>query len=355
MAILFSEGFDKYTLKADLDLRYTRGGTAASVDYNATDSQFTTGALKITDVSCYLQGTFASAVDASAVAGVIHAVFWMKAATLPGTTQPFFIVENSAAGHLGSFKIDNAGSIIPTNFNDTVAMTGGTTATGVIIAATWQHIEIAVLYKDSGGFCKIWVDGTLVTNISGLDLNTGGTNSAINKFRLQGVKATGNTWFDDFFAWDETGTDMARSTQMNKHKIETLSPTADDTTSFGTVVGTGSTHADRVKETGIDDGDTTYVESTALLQQDLYTVADQASVPVYTFAVAVHARWKQVNGAVNGRVIAKVSSTQAETANVAVGAAYEHDALYMGQNPSTVAAWGNTDVNSVIAGTKHQS
>jgi hypothetical protein len=51
----------------------------------------------------------------------------------------------------------------------------------------------------------------------------------------------------------------------------------------------------------------------------------------------------------------KHGGTTAEGADKVLTTAYAHYADYWGKNPDTGAAWGNSDVNAVQAGVKHQA
>ena len=85
-------------------------------------------------------------------------------------------------------------------------------------------------------------------------------------------------------------------------------------------------------------------------------LADQSVTPLETLAIAVHSRARKSDaGGVTMRHQLKHGGTTAEGADKALTTAYAHYSDYWGRNPETGAASGNSDVNAVQAGLKHQA
>ena len=353
MTLYFSEGFDRYGAVADLAVRYTRNSGA----YATTGGVANGGIWTSSSSTSYIDFTFPAAI-AHGAGLVIHAAFWLKVNSFPSGTNPsdLFAIGTNQVG-TGSttsrlFGLLGDGTITAKTHGS--SPTQHNSATGVLLLGQWQHVELAARYADSGGFIKVWVDRVLVIDVAGDTQATGTAPTSVTGFRTLWTNGTGNASFDDILVWDEANGDFAHTQLPHEHLIETLSVNGDVATQL-TRSG-GATNAEALDETGFHDADTSYVESTAVGQADLYSLADQAQTPLATLAVAVHSRAKKTDaGAVTMRHRLKHGGTTVEGADRALTTSYAHYSDYWGLNPDTAAAWGTTDVNGVQAGLEHQA
>jgi hypothetical protein len=351
MALAFTDGMDRYGATADLDLIYTRNGNS----WQSTAGVNGGGAIRCPGATtCKLSQT--SQLVPLTSGGTVHAAFWHKqTGGIAGTTNRIFNfgtdVQNSDSGsapHLG-FNPNN-GSVYVTMHGATTQV--ATSAAGVIIAGQYQHIELRAKWADSGGIWQVWVDRVQVINFSG-DTLSGTQPTEVRQFRMEGGGNITQADFDDVIVWDEAGTDFVPTQLADYHVIEALATSADDSVQFTPL---SSTNESNVDETGFHDGDTTYNQSTTVGHVDTFAMADQASTPSSCMAIAVHTVAKKTDvGGVTMRNRIKHGSTTAEGADKTLTTSYAKYSDYFGKNPDTSAAWGNTDVNSLIAGYEYQA
>lgn len=346
MAMQMSEGFDQYDAVADLLIRHV---TSTASGFTTTGGRFGGGAYTSNNDDLPLQMPLGALVDASSTGGPIHVAFWFKTTALPSATDVIVSFGIASGSGTGDFGLTPLGEIEHYQFGSIFSPPAVTAP--VITAGVWHHIEITTQYSNTGSI-KLWVDG-----VSRLDATVDNYSSVvpsdIDRVQLEG-HTNGTCTFDDVVVWDETGTDFVIA-HMNEHQIETLVPDGDSAVQF-TPTGTGTTNADRVSETGFHDGDTTYVESTTVGHVDRYTLANQASTPTVTHALAVHTRAKKTDaGAVTLHNHMRHGTTTLEGQDHALTNSYGHYADYYGKNPDTAAAWGTTDVNTAEAGIEYQA
>jgi len=345
MALLWSDGFDKYSSTgADLNIRYTRSATAISV--NTTGGVTGGGAAISSDgVSRRLEAAFTSAHGATET---IRAAFWFRSAISAGT---FFRIGTNQQALNSSFA---PGINMLVDGSVSVTIHGGTTvlatsAAGVIIANQYHHIEYAGRYRDSGGSIVVKVDGVTVINFSG-DANTGTQPTSI--VGVCPFWSDSSNRFDDLLVWDDAGSDFTSALSV-LHQIETLDVDADDSVQFTPL---SSTNTSNVDDATFHDGDTTYNESATVGHVDLFTVEDQATTPANTLAVVVHTRAKKTDAGsavLRNRLV--VGATTSEGSDNTLTTSYTHKQDAWGKNPSTSAAWSNTDVNSIKSGYEFQA
>jgi hypothetical protein len=154
--------------------------------------------------------------------------------------------------------IDTTGTI--TVYRGTLAGTIlGTSASPVISAETYQHIEAVVFFSQTVGTVEVRVNGVTAISLSGQDtvattlvecsqVKIGGIN-----INIQSSSATVN--IDDVFCYDDTGS--FNNTFIGDRRVITLFPDADTIQADWTVVGAanGFDAIDQVTP----DGDTTYI------------------------------------------------------------------------------------------------
>lgn len=350
MATLMTDGMDQYTVLADLSIRYT---TSAATGYDATGGRTGGGAITLNndDLPCF--AIFDNGLSFNALNDHVHTAFWFRTTALPSATDT--IVRYSADGiFFGNIRLTPAGEIIITQWN---GLGSAGTSPAVILAGEWHHIELDCRWANgAGSLARLYVDGdpTPAIDVADLDMFQSGTVIGVNKIYLEG-HTNGTVTFDDLFVWNEDGTDFALTTQLGEHIIETIVPDGDAAVQF-TPTGAGTTNSDRVDETGIDDGDTTYVESSTIGHEDRYTMAAQTFTPSKTHVLAVMSRAKKTDvGAVNMRNIIRHGSTTGEAGDHLLASSYGTFASYYGKNPDTSADWGTTDVDAAEAGVKYES
>lgn len=178
----------------------------------------------------------------------------------------------------------------------------GSSAVGVIIPGTWQHIECKVFVHDSTGTVEVKIEGVTVLTITGADTCNGST-ATISNIGSE-VKSGGTSlYIRDYFAWETTGPD--NDDFIGVKRVYTCMPTADGSLTAWTR-NTGSDDYAAIDE--VPDTDTTdYVYSDTAGQVSTFTVADLPA---------------NVGGIVGVEVTAKMSKSDAGVATGKAGVVY---------------------------------
>lgn len=359
MALLFSEGFDKYAAVADLALRFV---LVASNAFSSVGGITAGGALSLSNNgSAALVPALGTAFSGVITAGNgVHWAGWVKFTTLNSAAfNRFLAFSTNIQAYNGSpfgISIANTGALRALRHGDSATLADS--AAAVIILNQYHHIEIAAKLNTNanGGYVKVWVDRVLVINFAG-DSNTGTVPTTLINAQMQ--TNSGNAialTTDDWVIWDESGTDFvpAQLGVNYAHVIETLTPDADDTVQFTPL---SSTNVSNIDDVGFHDGDTTYNQSTTVGHVDLFTLANQAATPQETYALVVHTRAKKTDvGGVTMRSRLKAGATTQESADFTLTTNYVHYQQPLGKNPDTgPATWGTSDVDSVKVGYEYQA
>lgn len=353
MTLLYSEGFDQYTITADLNLRYIRQDNGWSV-YDPTGGRFGGGSVWIGNFSNkWMRHSFLNNQNVGTSGSPIHFALWWKAAIgWGGTYRPIIGLNSSAANDPWSIRFNNTGTIGVTRTNsNTVTFTS---SAGLISLDTWYHLECKFVSDDSNGLIKVWLDGDVIIDVTGTDTNSGQTNFDLLEFWGYG-DGGGRNYFDDPVVWDETGTDFNESENIGLHQIDTLVPESDESVAWAPT-GAGSSNADRVNATGAHDGDTTYIEAATTTQEDRYNIADPATLAETQLAIAVHSRAKGSEVGTNTiKNLLRHGSTTAEGKEWYLSEGYNHYDDYYGKNPDTASNWASGDITNIIVGAKYET
>lgn len=263
---------------------------------------------------------------------VLNNVF-ASLASLAGTTQVGLALQDNGQVHAYRLTGLNAGTLL------------GSSAAGVIAAATWHFIELAVLFSDTVGTLVVKVDGATVINLSGIDTMNSATVGA-GRLYFQGMNvadsdnASLNEW-DDLYITD--------GATLGDRRVETIRPNA-DTADKDFTRSTGSDNYALVDESTVDSTD--YVQGSTVGDLDLYDLGALSSTPTTIDAVTVISFAQKTDAA--SRSIAHVldlSGTQSTGADKALPASLGKQETIFATKPGG-GAWDATAVNALKAGPK---
>lgn len=354
MVMQWCDGFSKYGADADLALAYTVTNTPtlqAAGGYGGVE-----GAVRCA------QGASASsarrAVSQTVATGVqFHAAFWFKRSAVSGSNEDicrFGSNLNAASSTVAPRFMSLSDGSIAYGIGNSSTL-AGTSVTGVLTGATWTHIECLVKFHSSSGVAKLWVNGNLVVNYSGATANSAET--SWNGF-FMGCRVNGALTQDysHLILWDETGTDFALTQLTTSYLpvIRTDTPTGDDSVQFTPL---SSTNVSNIDDAAFHDGDTSYNSSSTVGHKDTFTKANQASVPLYTFAVCVKSVVKlDIAGSATAKNLVKIGSTNYESnESLTLTTTYALLSGFWGKDPSTVAVWGTSQIDSTNIGYTYKS
>ena len=332
MAITHIEGFDLVGSNADL---LAKGAAITDGNWNATAGRFggpgynlpTSSATVIT-----FPGTFIRYNTVS--------FWWKNGAAVLGTTFILHLSDNanepggpsSGQTHV-SIQCDAAGSIKV--FGDGVSLKF-TSATGVIQAQTWHHIEVRASINFSGEV-RVLVDGAEVASVLA-DFIDGG--AAI------GVSFNGdadvNTLDDIVIQRDASAMPPA----IGEHKIHTLLPDAN--TAQADWTGTVTDIDDPI---GSSDGDTTFINATTLADKSEFTLGDLPESPTTIHAVQSVMEARKTDAGTKGATHYIVSNVTRENADELTASETYTSKIKVHENdPDTAAAWTEAGVNALKIG-----
>jgi hypothetical protein len=210
-------------------------------------------------------------------------------------------------------------------------------------ASTWHHVGWEVLIHASAGYVKLWIDGVLIINSTGLNTKAR-TNAFVTVARLNVAQAFR---VDDYLLFDGQNTGDGCHTWPGNCRIYTPMPVSDSAVQF--TPNTGTVNAENVDDAGDVDGDTTYNASSTAGHKDLLNL-DNAAIPVTATIKAVELRTilrKDDAAARTARGIVKSGSTIINGATRNPGTSYTHYRDTLGAiDTSDSNPWTPAKINS---------
>lgn len=210
----------------------------------------------------------------------------------------------------------------------------------------WHFIEWDLTWSATVGVYKVWVDGNLEVDQSGLNNITSGSPVADTLWFSVNAPGNYNIGVGPFYTADNTGSGLTgASLPLKSVTIRRVRPSADTATKQWTTTSSGTNHFDRINEAVID-GDTTYVEDSTSGHQDLFDFTDLPTTVSATIkGVMSTAYVKQASGSQGFKQDVKTSSTTLAGTNKSIGTGY----LYSDQawdTDATGTGWTLTTLNS---------
>lgn len=251
MALLWCDSFDYYgstigNLTEGLWAEITGGVTLSTLNPRTG-----THSMRVTNVSTQRRVLG----GAKTTVGLAKAVYYPFLPT-GNNVQRIFEYRDAANAAQVSIVLQSTGVIEAKR--GTVAGTSlGVTASPVVTAETYQHIESLVFFSQTVGTIEVRVNGVTVLSLSGIDtVNT----SLVECSQVvigggAGPTAVSNVDIDDVFAYDDTGS--FNNTFIGDRRVITLFPNANTVQADWTAVG-AATGYEAIDEAS-PDGDTSYI------------------------------------------------------------------------------------------------
>ncbi|CAJ3066137.1 Uncharacterised protein [Burkholderia pseudomallei] len=350
MALIFCDGFDSYTAAAEFTDKWNLTNNGPTLVTNG--GKFGGGCMECSSYYTWC-GAETPIFENVNIANQLYFGFWMKATGLPASDGSASY-GNSGLGlpnsNNGSFSLVTAGTVVPGAVQLLKLGTSTVLATGTVNVhdGNWHWIEIAVLLSStSSGWGKVYVDGVQQINYSGATMNGAYTlNGNITLSFMQNTNGGPQWYYDDFIAWDNTGTSM-NTFPLGPQRISTLVPNADgDTLQFAP--STAGTHYTCING---DYTATSYVSDSGTGNTDLYRFPSLAYNPANISAVVAQ-YWGQNPGTGTANLIAKLKTSGTLVSGSTFGLSNGANHLYT--NPfytdASGAAWTATSVNAMQVG-----
>lgn len=328
MAVVMTEGFDLYSATVP---PARRAEIVAASDVRYETGRFGGVAL-----------SFGASTNFRMSLGVARNTLTVGVACRIGTTtsvlSPFTLRNGASNSTVMSFWMLGTGEIQicrgPTVNTNVIA----TLPVGAVPRDVWTYLEIEVTRAASGGALKIWVDGFVVYD--GTGLNTG--SAAIDQFACTvNGNAFGNTFIDDFYLLDTLGA-------IGPCRVELLVVDSDEAVAW--TPSSGVSNFAMVDEHP-SDGDVTFVSADAVGTQDYYGVTPLSATPAQIFGVqtVMVARMDDA-GPRAVRCNLNVDGDEVLGTSHAMASGFLAFPELFTLNPVTSAPWTDAQVNGLLVG-----
>ena len=232
--------------------------------------------------------------------------------------------------------------------------TFGNSAAGVIIAATWQQIQIHLVISATVGVLTVKVDGVTVINLTGL--NTGTTNIGQLNIGCDGNGNASKPKYANLWIFNTLGS-HSNTWPAGRMKVRPLMPATDGTYTSWTP-NSGSVHYNRISEAQSDDN-TTYNSTITAGNKDSYGIGALSGSPAQIHGVIITAiaRKTDVNSK-NYQVFSKSGATEIYSSDIGATLTYSSSttngaaALLHTDDPNTGAQWIQVNLNAIEIGAK---
>jgi len=207
-------------------------------------------------------------------------------------------------------------------------------------AGSWFYLELKVFVDSSTGTVDIWINGSNVLSLTGVD-TTDGSATTVNTVSYDQDDNGAIYRIDDVYVTD--------GDVLGDSRVLPLRPDGDgNSTQF--TPDSGGSNFSQVNETEPDD-DTSFVESGTLNDLDLYTLEDPVSTPATVHAVrsVVRAR-KTDTDPLSLTHTVRTGGSNFSGDESALGTDYAVFENIWEQNPNTTAAWQGSELTDLELG-----
>ena len=330
------DGFDSYSVAADLAMEYT----ASISSFSTSTGRFGGGAITLSPTTQFQK----SIAPTSEV--------WVGyAAKLTGWSTAYsnpLAQFNSGAGPEGSICVSQTGSSITIYQGDAHRTLIGTYALPPsLITGAWHWLEFHYKYGTSTGIMEMWCDGVQVFSFTGnTTYYTGGSISQIQIGHSTYGSVAGT--YDDLYIID-VAAGGANTTRLGDCRIGTLVPTSNASPNQGTP-STGSAYT-CVDEAQRNTSDYVTFTSYSAGLQELYGMSSLPSTPIGIFGVRVLAIGNKSDaGSAGFYPMVKSGGSSALATGLPLSTSWVDIPGIFETNPNTSAAWLTAAVNAMACG-----
>lgn len=326
MTLLFIDGFDHYANNTDLQKKWT---TTNSQGVSTTGGRRGGGAADLLNSS--ISKTVTTASPTSGIVG-----FAWK-----GSFDQIFLIGDATVQHFNLFL----------QANGTLQIRRGTTvlATSTFAFAVniYYYLEVKFTINDTTGSVEVRKNGetSSFVSVSGADTQNGGTAS------WSRITLDSDSFFDDLYVCDTNGT--TNNNFLGDCRVDTLYPNGNGNSSQFTGSDGNSTDNYLLVDETTPDYDTTYVESSTSGNKDTYTFTDLSHNPASIYGIQISPCAKKDDaGARSMGAVIRRSAVDYDGTSTALSTDYLYYPYIAETDPSTVAAWTQTNINAAEFGVK---
>lgn len=223
-------------------------------------------------------------------------------------------------------------------------------------ASVWTAIEIEINISNTAGYMNIRLNGNTIndfTSATNLNTRNGSANNYANKIQITDQGASYHvgaiyTYIDDFMWFTTAGT--APNTWIGDVRAVQLMPASDATVQMAKFPTATATNTACVNQ-AVEDGDTTYVNTLTVGQNDLYNVAALGGTPTAIVAVQTKMMARKTDtGLRQARIQVKSGATTSNGSTFTLASNYSYTTKLDIVDPATSSAWTAAAVNALQIG-----
>lgn len=229
-------------------------------------------------------------------------------------------------------------------FRGVTAQSLGVTATPVIVAEAWQHVECMVTIDNAVGMVEVRVNGVTVLAVADVD-TAASANIETSQFAVYyNLTAGTNIYVDDMFCYDNTGS--YNNSFLGDRRVLTLFPDADTADTDWSV--TGAANGYQAIDDATPDGDSTYISSATVGDKSGFSYQDlPAGISNIAGVVAVHMSRKTDAGPANIQTAIKSGASESLGADRTITERYTYWQDVFETDPASAAPFTPTEVNDL--------
>lgn len=220
-----------------------------------------------------------------------------------------------------------------------------TTAGGLFTPGVYHYVELEALLSDTVGTIKVWLNGALLINLSGIDTKNAGTKTVFDSVGSQGASNSGATWMDDLYISNGAGSlNVGRIGEM---RVETKYMNGNG--NYSQLLGSDGNSVNNFEQVGEQGAPLTadYNGSATDGQKDTYATEDLSvgAATIYGAEVRMYAA-KTDAGAKSMRHIHRRGGVDSVGPDRVLATAYDtyHDILE--RDPNGPTAWTVANFNA---------
>ena len=351
MALLFFDGFETYASTATMtsgleDVYDLHDGVGTSEVSIVPSSRITGGqAMQVSTSNSFDSGGNPAQGPQIPLSGLGSTDTWIFGVAVKvsglgvaGSVRPIFELLDSEGVPTVALRLNVDGDLTVDRVNSFSTVITLDTAAAVITDTAWHYLEWKVKINNVTGTWNVHLDEVEIMDGSG---NTDQQNAQRAVHLRFGHISTKTITYDDLYILDTTGT--INNDYLGDVLVQRLRPDGPVTSQF-TLFG-GATNWESVNELGEDD-DTTYVESNAVAQRDLYTYEDLPTATSGIFGVVAKPVLRKSDiGSRTYKLFCSSSAFEDETATLYPANSYVRQAKIFETDPATGDLWTDGGVN----------
>lgn len=368
MAILYAESFDSYANITGV--QNALQSISNDIDYLTTGGRWGGGCLNAPNLDAGMLVAMKAAPATNLLRAAWHYREKRDGSHTSSGARAMMSFRNTAGDRFLNFYL--SGGLKPANgmtgnryqsnfcvgrFDDVNSISTAGVAVGNIPIADgqWHHIEIEYVAHTSTGSVKVWIDGILDIDLSGIDTSDAASGDVTTFTRVMMCGSMNNSGsgqsdgrVDDLLVWDDSGSDFTGHLTSPHRLRNVLVNAAGDSAQFTPNTGANDAAVDEAT----NDDDTTYVESATVGHIDLYNIGDITGTGIGTIkAVIVETIAKDTAAVATHRGKLKSSSTVADgTTSATMANSYRKYQSIFFKDPNGTIDWTESSVEAAQIG-----